>query len=29
MMHGVAETVRFRLPPELTDGEERHAGAAQ
>jgi len=29
MMNGVAENVRFRLPPELTDGEERHVGAAQ
>jgi len=33
MMHGVAENVRFRLPPELTPesqgGEERQAGAAQ
>jgi 4-hydroxy-3-methylbut-2-enyl diphosphate reductase len=29
MMNGVAENVRFRLPPELSDGEERHVGAAQ
>jgi 4-hydroxy-3-methylbut-2-enyl diphosphate reductase len=33
MMNGVAENVRFRLPPELTPEpkgeEERHVGAAQ
>jgi hypothetical protein len=29
MMTGVAENVRFRLPPELADVEERQAGAAQ
>jgi len=29
MMNGVAENVRFRLPPELSDGEEQHVGAAQ
>jgi len=29
MMNGVAENVRFRLPPELTEGEERRIGAAQ
>jgi len=29
MMNGVAENVRFRLPPELIEGDERQAGAAQ
>jgi 4-hydroxy-3-methylbut-2-enyl diphosphate reductase len=29
MMNGVAENVRFRLPPELTDGADRQVGAAQ
>jgi len=29
MMNGVAENVRFRLPPELSDGEERPVGVTQ